>query len=329
MKQLSTTQLQLLDFLADGQCYSGNSLGDRLTMTRSAVWKHIEQLRDWGIAIHRIAGQGYQLAAPLILLNEQKIRNALAKTPFNKALQLHLSTEINSTNLKLKELIPTTALAVCCAEKQTQGRGRFGRHWVSPFGENIYFSAGWQWQGCLSRLSGLSLVVSLAVLACLKDQGIEHDILVKWPNDVLWQQKKLAGILVEINAESHGNAQIIIGIGINVNTDTQKQQLPDKPWCSLYEITGHYFDRNHLIASLIYRLDDYMNQFFLQGFAGFHHHWQAVDFLKEKFITLAQINHSLSGKACGVNKQGQLQVIDNHGNLHAISSGEASLVGSR
>ncbi|MDX1837982.1 biotin--[acetyl-CoA-carboxylase] ligase [Legionella taurinensis] len=325
MKQLSPLQIKLLHRLGDGKCHSGSDLGEFLQITRTAIWKQISQLTAWGLAIKRIPQRGYQLLTPLILLNEDLIRSRLNDHSVSTAIDFHLAAELDSTNSHLKSLPLTHPLTVCCAEKQTQGRGRFGRHWSSPFGDNIYFSLRCEWNQCLSQLSGLSLVVSLALLHCLKCNHIAEGIGIKWPNDLLWQNRKLAGVLIEVSAESNGNAQLIIGIGINVNSSAKKESLSDKPWCSLYDITGHYLDRNRLIADLIVSLNQYLEQFKEEGFKGFRQQWLDVDLLKGQDITVSQPTGTIHGQALGVNDAGQLCLMDSQGHKHFLSSGDASL----
>ena len=325
MKQFSKMQLALLQLLADGQCHSGNALGEHLGISRTAVWKYISQLAELGLPVKRIRQQGYQLTQPMQPLNEQLIRQHLNAKLFSKELHFHLFASIDSTNQFLKELVTSQAIHICCAEKQTRGRGRFGRHWVSPFGENIYCSSRWTLNCCLSRLSGLSLVVGLAILASLHDSQLSQDIRVKWPNDLLWNNKKLCGILIEIIAETNGSAQVIIGIGINVNTATQKQPLADRPWCSLYEMTGNYFDRNILLANLIYHLNQYLELFLTTGFSKFIEEWKKVDYLEGQFIKVMQPTGSISGEACGVNELGQLCLKDELGKIHYLSTGDTTL----
>ncbi|KTC85390.1 biotin--[acetyl-CoA-carboxylase] ligase [Legionella drozanskii] len=325
MKQFSKIQLELLHQLSDGNCHSGKMLGERFGVSRTAIWKHISQLAELGLSIQRIPQHGYQLTKPVIPLDESLIRLHLKDRHFNKNPDIHLFATIDSTNRFLKDLATTSSISVCCAEKQTHGKGRFGRQWYSPFGENIYFSSRWELNCCLSRLSGLSLVVGLAILTSLQDFQVQQGIRLKWPNDVLWNNKKLCGILIEVIAETNSCAQVIIGIGMNVNTATQEQSLPDKPWCSLYEITGKHFDRNVLLANLIHQLDQYLNKFLATGFATFATDWQEVDYLQGQFIKVSQPTGIISGYACGVNELGQLCLQDSDGKLHHLSSGDTSL----
>ena len=262
----------------------------------------------------------------MILLDTNIIHQQLAINNFKKPTEFHLFTSIDSTNRWLKELPPGNAIAICCAEMQTAGRGRFGRHWHSPFGENIYCSIRWHFDCELSRLANLSLVVSLAILATLKQVGVSSEhIRVKWPNDILWYHKKLCGSLIEVVAEHKNGVDVIIGIGLNVNSITDEQPLPDKLWCSLLDITGNYTDRNLVIAQLIIQIDHFFNEFMLQGFAGFIKKWHSMDYLQDQMITVSNPTGLLSGRSQGVNEIGQLVLVDEAGVTHYLSSGDTSL----
>lgn len=325
MKPLSKAQHQLLTLLSDGHNHTGTALGSILKISRTAIWKQIHQLIELGLPISRTPQKGYCLNKPIILLDKLAINKALQSIKLSKPVDLHILTSIDSTNRFLKELPSSHAIDVCCAEMQTQGRGRFGRSWYSPFGENIYCSTRWHINGCLSKLSGLSLVVSLAVLAAIKDVISDATIHIKWPNDLLWQGRKICGILIDIVAESHGAADVIIGIGINTNSQTADQTLFNKPWCSLFDITGRLVDRNQVIARLIIHLDQHVKYFLEEGFAAFIPRWQQHDYLHNRYIDVSQGTNLISGTAQGVNELGQLILIDETGTRHDLSSGDTSL----
>lgn len=257
----------------------------------------------------------------MILLNEKTITQSLLTKRPDFLFDLHLFDSIDSTNLYLKELSSTLGVAICCAEMQTQGRGRFGRHWHSPFGENIYCSSRWHFKNDVSKLSGLSLVTSLAVLAMLNDLCHSPHLKIKWPNDILWNNKKLSGSLIELLPESNNRIPVIIGIGLNVNTDTQKYPLVEKPWCSLYEITHHHFDRNEIIVNLMIYLDHYLNH----DLNYFMEEWNQFDYLVGKRIKVLQGLTTLTGTARGINSLGQLILEDELGVTHILSSGDTSL----
>lgn len=331
MKKFNEMQTNIISYLNDSLCHSGNELGEQLNVSRTAIWKHIKQLIEAGLPIERIPHRGYLLNPPMKLLSQTTIHEQLNAKHFNEPINLHLFASLDSTNRLLRELPRTSVIEVCCAEMQTQGRGRFGRQWYSPFGENIYCSSRWHFDCDLSRLSGLSLVVSLAILAMLNDIGINDNICVKWPNDILWYNKKLCGNLIEVIAESNSSAEVIIGIGLNVNSPSSRKTaceeatLPNQPWCSLYDIAGHYMDRNTLIAGLITHLHQYLKNFIQQGFASFITEWHQADYLRGKKITVSHLTGSLTGLADGVNETGQLIMIDEIGATHYLSSGDTSL----
>lgn len=325
MLHLNPSQRTLITLLSDGLCHSGNELGLALGVSRSAIWKYMNQLIELGLPVFRIPHQGYILKRPCILLNEESISHQLKLKQFEKDYKIHLLTTIDSTNSYLSNLPFNSSLDICCAELQTQGRGRFGRLWHSPFGENIYCSARWTLNCDISKLSGLSLVTSLAVAATLKEYLPSESIQIKWPNDILWHAKKLCGILIEIHAESHANAQVIIGIGLNINTDTFNQPLSEKPWCSLYEITGQFYDRNLVLASLLYHLERYLSQFLVYDLAAFIEEWKPYDYLYGQNIQVTQALKTISGTALGIDTAGHLILRDEQGIKHVLSSGDTSL----
>lgn len=326
MKTFSKTQLKLFHQLADGQCHKGNKLGNLLGLSGAAVSKHINQLITQGLPVQCLPQQQYQLTHPMIPLDETVIRQHLEAKRFVKPIDLHLLATVDSTNQYLKQdIVHDSTLTFCCAEKQTHGRGRFGRSWLSPFGENIYCSSRWIFPCRLSHLSGLSLVVGLAILASFEKHFFYHDLQIKWPNDILWNNKKLGGILIESIAETNQSAQIIIGIGLNINTATHQHPLAGRPWCSLYEITQTRWDRNDLLANLIYHLNQFIEQFLIDGFAALIPYWQKVDYLKGKWITVSNPTSTKSGIACGINELGQLCLQDEQGVMYYLSSGETSL----
>lgn len=258
------------------------------------------------------------------LISSSSIQNILTplnvKTPF----ELHIFNEIDSTNRFLKEFSTENRdmIPCCIAEMQTKGRGRFGKEWFSPFGENIYCSCRFKFSTELHALSGLGLIVSLAILAMLKEVIAMDDLLIKWPNDVLWQHKKLCGTLIEL-VETN---EIIIGIGINVNSILPPAPDPNKPWCSLYEITGVILDRNTLIAHLLYTLQLYVERFMQYGLESFIDEWDTVDYLKGQKVSILNQNKAITGIAEGINNLGQLILVDSERKMHHLTSGDASIL---
>ncbi|QBR84502.1 biotin--[acetyl-CoA-carboxylase] ligase [Legionella israelensis] len=324
MKRFTEIQQSILHHLQDGRCHSGAELGEAMNVSRTAIWKQIRQLISYGLPITTLSKQGYQLTRPFVMLNENEIRQHINTDNFHP-YKFHLFSSLDSTNRYLKDIAVSSNIDICCSEEQTQGRGRFNRHWHSPFGENIYFSSRWQFNHDLSRLSGLSLVVSLAILHTLKQLKLSQNISIKWPNDILWQNKKICGSLVDIMAESNGNTMLIIGIGLNVNSHTENQFIEHRPWCSLFEISGQYFNRNRIIGYLINQLNTYLKKFFRDGFETFKEQWQQHDYLAGKHISVTQPIGALHGLAKGVTTSGELVLEDKGKKIHYLSSGDTSL----
>lgn len=266
-----------------------------------------------------------------IPLNESTILMPFAKTPLHHHFQLHLLSSIDSTNLFLKNYAHRTdqsIVDICCAETQTQGRGRFGRSWYSPVGENIYCSSRW-YLPISDALAGLSLVISLAIHAALTALCHLPHLAIKWPNDVLWQDKKLCGTLIELIPTHQQCMAVIIGIGINVNSRSAHLSPIEKPWCTLSDITERMWDRNFIITQLMQQLYQYIHRFKQKGLLDFMTEWQQVDYLYSKKIIAMQGEHRFSGIAAGINEWGQLHLLDETGVSHYLSAGETSLQQSR
>ena len=208
-----STKLALLKCLSDGEFHSGEDLGEMIGVSRAAISKHIKGIQEWGLDIYRVQGKGYKLANQLDMLDQEKLS---APSP---DASLELIPIIGSTNQHLLERTNTLESgSVCIAEYQAAGRGRRGREWVSPFGANLYLSMYWRLDAGMAAAMGLSLVVGVAVVEALEEMGVEG-IKLKWPNDLYHNDKKLAGILVELSGQSGGAAHIVIGLGLNLSMD--------------------------------------------------------------------------------------------------------------
>lgn len=253
---------------------------------------------------------------PIILLDKQIIQNQL----IHQNITLHLFDTIDSTNQYLKSFLKTEQMHLCCAEQQTQGKGRLGRNWFSPHAQNIYFSFLYFFNKNINSLPGLSLVVSLAIAKVLST-FINQPFLVKWPNDVFYQDKKISGTLIESFALSPNKSAVIIGVGINVNMTDAENEI-NQPWTSLQKITGHIYNRNEIIISLVNHLLLVLENFAEKGLIYFINEWKECDYLKNQFITIKHLNETLSGYAMGIDKEGQLLLQDENGIIKAISSGE-------
>lgn len=308
----------LLALLSDGKAHDGNVLGEHLGLTRAAVWKMVQKLQGLGVMIESVKSQGYVLKEPLVLLDAERIQAGLTQP-----VVLTVFESIASTNDYLLNEPRTKKTSVCVAEMQTAGRGRLGRAWVSPFGKNIYFSLRFHFKKDISELAGLSLMVSLSILKTVKHLNLP--LCVKWPNDVMCDQGKLSGTLIELKAESNGGCEAVIGIGMNVNMLPQDVKGITQPWTSLQQLSGEYHDRNAILSVLINTLVSDLNQFEAKGFAVFQKEWIEHHYHAHQSVTLSFAETVVKGEAMGVNELGHLLLKLKNGKTQAFASGDVSL----
>jgi BirA family biotin operon repressor/biotin-[acetyl-CoA-carboxylase] ligase len=312
--------LTLLELLKDGRFHSGQALGIALGISRSAVWKQLQHLEaELGLSIHKVRGRGYQLAAPLTLLDPLAIR---AQAPACDWPVLVFDS-IDSTNAEALRAIERGQAApfLVLAERQTAGRGRRGRRWASPFAENIYYSLVLRIEGGMRQLEGLSLVVGLAVMQALRELGIPAAGL-KWPNDVLVGQKKIAGILLELVGDPADVCHVVLGVGINVNM--QMTDEVDQQWTSMRLESGKAFDRNNLVAVLGEKLQAYLNRHQIGGFSAIQAEWEQNHLWQGRAVSLISGVNQIDGEVLGIDSQGALRLkVD--GVEKVFSGGELSL----
>ncbi|VVQ11596.1 Bifunctional ligase/repressor BirA [Pseudomonas fluorescens] len=312
--------LTLLKLLKDGRFHSGQALGAALGVSRSAVWKQLQQLEaELGLSIHKVRGRGYQLAAPLALLDPAEI----GRLASNCDWPVLVFDSIDSTNAEALRAIERLQAApfLVLAERQTAGRGRRGRKWVSPFAENIYCSVVLRVEGGMRQLEGLSLVVGLAVMQALRGVGVQG-VGLKWPNDVLVGQKKIAGILLELVGDPADVCHVVIGVGINVNM--QMTDEVDQQWTSVRLESGRVIDRNYLVAELEMTLQKYLERHRDGGFSAVQDEWQQNHLWQGRAVSLIAGVNQIDGEVLGIDSQGGLRLkVD--GVEKVFSGGELSL----
>lgn len=310
----------LLELLKDGRFHSGQALGEALGVSRSAIWKQLQLLEaELGLVIHKVRGRGYQLASPIMLLSAKEILGYSSGLDWD--IQIHDS--IDSTNAEALRFIERggSAPALVVAERQTAGRGRRGRKWISPFAENIYYSLVLRVEGGMRQLEGLSLVVGLAAMHTLRECGVPGAGL-KWPNDVLVGHKKIAGILLELVGDPADVCHVVLGIGINVNM--QRSEEVGQEWTSVRLESGKFVDRNRLIARLNEVLAIYLARHRLEGFSVIQDEWEKNHLWQGCAVSLVAGVSKVDGVVLGVDRQGALRLsVD--GVERVYSGGELSL----
>jgi BirA family biotin operon repressor/biotin-[acetyl-CoA-carboxylase] ligase len=322
-----SASLLLVRRLADGRFCSGQSLADELGISRAGVWKRLNRLgQQLQLEIQAVPGRGYRLAEPLELLDSGQILGGLETEAAGSLTELHLHQQVDSTNswLMQKAAAGAASGSVCLAEQQIAGRGRRGRTWVSPFGANIYLSLLWRFNQGPAQLSGLSLAAGLAVLRALHRQGVQGPGL-KWPNDLLWNGRKLAGLLLELAGETGGPSYVVLGVGLNLRLSAAQAGAIDQPWVDVRGLPGSPApSRNQLAGALISELLVMLRAFERSGFAPLAAEWNRHDLYRGYEVVLTSGQGELRGVHRGVNPAGAL-LLEQAAGVHAHHAGELSL----
>lgn len=317
-----TKDKALLSLLADGQWHSGEDLAQALGVSRTAVWKQLNRAMDRGVGVERIRGKGYRLMDTLDLLDRECIVHQLPPA-LAESIQLDVFDAVASTNDYLMKSadVPGKPVRICVADRQTEGRGRRGRAWSSPGGENVYLSMALRLAGGFAALEGLSLVVGVAVVRALEGMGLKGTAL-KWPNDVLVNTRKLAGILIELQGELEGAAGVVIGVGINVHMSDRAKQV-DQPWVSLDQAApDKHWARNEIIAAIITETLEALREFERAGFAAYRNQWQQRDALHG--VALRTVPDGDEGIGAGIDETGAY-LLDTADGQKVLRAGEISI----
>lgn len=314
----------ILAILADGRFHSGAVLATRLGLSRTAIWKQIRALQQqYSIPVQAVQGRGYRLPEPLELLEANAIRDDLPAPARALMGDLQVHWSLDSTNQWLMENRESSCGSVVVAEHQRRGRGRRGRDWVSPLAANLYFSLLWCYPGSLANLSGLSLAVAVSVVRALTGLGLDG-LTLKWPNDILWQDKKLCGVLLEMQGEAGGPCRVVCGVGLNVNMPSPVASDIAQPWIDVRQICRQPVSRRQLLVALLTTLLPALDRYGQDGLASFLADWQRWDGVVGKPVRLLLPQHIVQGRAAGIDDQGNL-IIENQGRRERYCSGEISL----
>lgn len=320
----------LLALLADGEFHSGETLARRLRMSRGGIWKLVQSLRGLGVELTSVPNRGYRLARPVDLLDRETILAALSAASRDRLERFELLTVVDSTNafLAAQPVPPCGRASACVAEIQTHGRGRRGRTWMAPFGSGICLSISWQFATVPPTLPALSLAIGVAAARALHRCGADP-VGVKWPNDLVWEHRKLGGILIEMRGESAGPAHVVVGIGINTHLPAAvRLALAGQQAALVADLRDILRERtparSALVGVLLDECIDTLQVFGERGFEHFRETWASLDSLANtpvKVITGAQ---TVLGIARGVAEDGTL-LVEVDGALRRFVSGEVSV----
>lgn len=319
---INDSMLSILSSLSDGEWHSGEGLGESLGVTRAAVAKYIKRLPELGLECESEKGRGYRLRAQLDLLRKEALGEGLQALGLDT---FHFFPLISSSNHFLMGRIReglSVQRHLCVAEMQSQGRGRRGRVWHSPYGTNLCLSLGWQFDGGVSVLEGLSLAIGVVVCDELAAFGVEG-LSLKWPNDILLKGKKLGGILIELAGDASGDCAVVIGLGLNINMRNEKGVEIDQPWTSLLE-EGLSCDRNQLVINIVQRMMSLLERYPSEGFTKYLARWNALNAYRGKKVAMISGENITEGLMLGVSESGAA-LLEINGEVQSIVGGELSL----
>lgn len=310
----------LLTRLADGEWHSGERLAESEGVTRAALAKRVERLRELDLDIEARHGLGYRIDGGLDRLDAAALSAAIPQA------DIEVVPLIDSTNAALVERPTVQRPQVLLAERQSAGRGRRGRPWASPFAANLYLSVAWRFPSWPPQLTTLPLVIGVAVAAALQDCGA-GSLGIKWPNDLLEAGRKLGGILIEQRGEAGEHCRVVVGIGVNLRMTARQAGSIDQPWTTLEQscaAAGAIMPpRTEVARRVISRVLESLMQFQLEGFEPFIDDYARFDLVRGQPVTVHG-SERFDGTALGIDTHGALRVRGPDGEV-TVNAGDVSL----
>lgn len=318
---------ELLARLAVGEPCAWSDLARDLGTPFEELRAAAEALRALGVALET-SPEAVRLTSPVELIDAEHVRAAMSPEHAARLERLEVLLEVDSTSTRLlgRGPPPPGRAEACLAERQTAGRGRQGRPWVTPFGCAIALSVGWRFEAATHARAGLSLATGVAIVRALERAGA-RGVQLKWPNDVWFHDRKLAGVLVELQGEASGTLHVVIGVGLNVALSADIRRALEASGvraAAAADACPSVPSRNRLAGTLIDELAGMLLEFEREGFAPFRPAWSALDALKDRPARLVSGEHSLVGRARGVDEDGAL-LLESGARTHRVVSGEVSL----
>jgi BirA family biotin operon repressor/biotin-[acetyl-CoA-carboxylase] ligase len=316
--------------LSDGQFHSGEDLAQALGVSRSAIWKAVRSLRDLGATLHAVRNRGYRLAKASEPLAAERILEKLSAAVRERVRSLEVVWTVASTNTELlaRPNPANGSSEVMLAEYQTAGRGRRGRAWLAPPGGAICLSLSWTFRDVPADLGALGLVIGVCELRALHELGVSGAKL-KWPNDVLVDERKLGGILIELRAESGGPACVVIGIGLNVALGVPLlAKIAETGIAATDLVTAGLADpaRNVVAGELVDSCIRGLLEFERDGLRPFVENWRDADALQGRMVDVrGAVGEVTRGLARGVDLHGALLVETADEGLKRFVSGDVSV----
>ncbi|AKO64224.1 hypothetical protein VI34_01115 [Methylophilales bacterium MBRSG12] len=316
-----------LHILSDGNFHSGEKIAADMGCSRVTVWKSISELKSLGINIFSVKKKGYRLPKKISFFNIENIQRELGE--LNQFINLELLNVTDSTNKYLNASANVKPHAsVVLANIQTNGKGRRGRSWQASVGESLAMSILWKFNKGASGLSGLSLVVGVAIQRLMKKIGIINSFL-KWPNDLLILEGdayfKLAGVLIELQGDLESRCSAVIGVGLNYDLSSDILKNIDQPATNIKKYLNSDIDLNQLSAMLIKEIVNALSEFESNGFLSVKEEWLSYNAFKRKTISFIKSGGEIiTGQIVDIENDGALKILQSNGIHETLISGEVS-----
>ena len=319
-------QKKILDILLNADDFiSGQEISENLGVSRQAVWKSINALKEKGYEIQSVTNRGYRLVSSPDYLNESSLKSLLHNKIIGK--NLIVLDSVNSTNDYLKKLGNEGCEngTVVAAREQTKGKGRLGRTWQSKKDDGIAFSVLLRPNVAPSEVSAITPLAGLAVCKAIREYT-KLDCVIKWPNDIIIGRKKLVGILTEMSAEFDAVEYVITGIGINVDHTSFPEEIAFKATSLLLE-TGRHIDKNEFLACVLEHLENEFVKNNLELTPTALSEYTDLCATVGRSVTFQRGTRRISGMAVGVSEHGELKVMMSDGTISLVNSGEVTVQG--
>lgn len=304
---------------------SGEEMSRRLSISRTAVWKQINKLRTLGYEFEAVSNKGYRILMKPDTLDKLTLINALTTSVMGSNLEIIKSTVSTQEDARQRAELGAPEGTVIIAEEQTGGKGRMGRKWFSPYGKGIWMSVVLRPQQPLEYTSQLTLLTGVAVCRAIR-KTTNLQVGIKWPNDILLNQHKISGILLESTVEDKVVRYCIAGIGISANVDAEDypEELRDIA-TSLKIAIGSSVDRTLLITAVLDEFEKLYQLYNQEGFLPIASLWEALSVTINQEVTINTPQGVREGIAVGLDPSGALLVDIGMGHIVPIISGDVKL----
>jgi BirA family biotin operon repressor/biotin-[acetyl-CoA-carboxylase] ligase len=320
---------RLIQLLSSGRQFDAAGLGAELKISPDQVMDALGLLRGMGLQLNHGPDEFYRLSCPVELLDASRISADLAPHVVERLGAVEILEQVDSSNSWLlnQPRCEIGAGRACLAEIQTAGRGRRGRQWMAPPTGSLCLSLAWHFPRISPDMSCLSLACGIAVVRALEQLGVEG-VSIKWPNDLMWQDRKLAGLLVEMRSDGSGSGYVIIGLGLNLDLGTLAGEISTGWGGAPVDLAAVVPDRvpgrNALAAAVLNSLTDILLAFSESGFAGLREQWQRLDGLKGRQVKVQNEAGVLLGTVLGVDDSGALRLMMDGEEVQCVA-GEVSV----